>query len=207
MTATGARLPAAPEPDLVARFAEALARLWPDGGRLGLAVSGGPDSLAMLLLAEAAIPGRFEVATVDHGLRPASAGECALVAQICADRAVPCSILQVTVAPGNVQNEARKARYAALTAWAEQRVLSAIATAHHADDQAETLLMRLNRGSGLSGLAGVREEGLLVGPLFMCPVIRPLLHFRRSELAEVVARSGIAPIEDPSNSDDRFDRV
>jgi tRNA(Ile)-lysidine synthase len=114
MTATGARSPAAPDPpaELVARFAETLARLWSDGGRLGLAVSGGPDSLAMLLLAEAAIPGRFEVATVDHGLRAESAAECAMVVAICAARGIACTVLTVSVARGNVQSEARKARYA-----------------------------------------------------------------------------------------------
>lgn len=207
MTATGARSPAGPEPsaELVARFAEALARLWPDGGRLGLAVSGGPDSLAMLLLAEAAIPGSFEVATVDHGLRPASVEECALVARICAARGVPCSILRVTVAPGNVQSEARKARYLALAAWAEHRALSAIATAHHADDQAETLLMRLNRGSGLSGLTGVREARFMPGSAVA--VIRPLLAFRRRELGELVEAAGLEPVADPSNADPRFDRA
>lgn len=207
MTATAARSPAAadPQPELVARFADALARLWPDGGRLGLAVSGGPDSLAMLLLAEAAIPGRFEVATVDHGLRPASAGECAMVAEICRAKAIPCSVLAVTVASGNVQNEARKARYAALAAWAEHRVLSAIATAHHADDQAETLLMRLNRGSGLAGLTGVREARFMPGSAVS--VIRPLLTFRRRELGELVAAAGLDPVDDPSNADARFDRA
>src|SRR6187399_3479258 len=109
MTATGARSPAAPElpPEQVARFSEALARVWPDGGRLGLAVSGGPDSLAMLLLAEAAIPGQFEVATVDHGLRPESARECAKVAEICAGRAIDCAMLAVTVSGGNLQAGAR----------------------------------------------------------------------------------------------------
>src|SRR6187399_1345213 len=103
MTATGARSPAAaePSPELVARFAEALSRLWPEDGRLGLAVSGGPDSLALLLLAEATIPGRFEVATVDHGLRAASADECAMVAQVCAERDIPCSTLAVALASGN----------------------------------------------------------------------------------------------------------
>lgn len=207
MTATGARSPAAPDPspELVARFAEALARLWPEDGRLGLAVSGGPDSLALLVLAEATIPGRFEVATVDHGLRPASAGECAMVARICAERGIPCSILAVTLAAGNVQSEARKARYAALAAWAEQRVLSAVATAHHADDQAETLLMRLNRGSGLSGLTGVREARFMPGSAVA--VIRPLLAFRRHELGELVTSAGLEPVQDPSNADERFDRV
>lgn len=207
MTATRARSPAAPDPpaELVARFHEALARLWPDDGRLGLAVSGGPDSLALLLLAEATIPGRFEVAAVDHGLRAASADECAMVARVCAERRIPCSTLAVTLAAGNVQNEARKARYAALAAWAEQRGLSAIATAHHADDQAETLLMRLNRGSGLSGLTGVRESRFMPGSAVS--VIRPLLTFRRHELGELVASAGLDPVQDPSNADERFDRV
>ena len=205
MTATRARSPAAPEPDLVARFAEALSRLWPEDGRLGLAVSGGPDSLALLLLAEATIPGRFEVATVDHGLRAASAEECAMVAQVCAEREIPCSTLAVTLASGNVQSEARKARYAALAAWAEQRVLSAVATAHHADDQAETLLMRLNRGSGLSGLTGVRESRFM--PRSAVSVIRPLLTCRRHELGALVAAAGIEPVQDPSNEDEQFERV
>jgi tRNA(Ile)-lysidine synthase len=207
MTATGARSPAAAEPpaELVARFADALARLWPDGGRLGLAVSGGPDSLAMLLLAEATVPGRFEVATIDHRLRPASAGECAMVAGVCAARGIPCSILEVSVAAGNVQNEARKARYAALAGWAERHGLSAVATAHHADDQAETLLMRLNRGSGLAGLTGVREARFMPGSAVA--VIRPLLAFRRAELAELIAGAGLVPVQDPSNADPRFDRA
>src|SRR6187402_3868010 len=104
MTATGARLPAAAEPpaELVTRFAEALARLWPEGGRLGLAVSGGPDSLAMLLLAEAALPGQFEVAAIDHGLRERSAAECAMVAALCAGRGIDCAVRKVTVASGNL---------------------------------------------------------------------------------------------------------
>jgi tRNA(Ile)-lysidine synthase len=104
-----------------------------------------------------------------------------------------------------VQSEARKARYAALAAWAEQRVLSAIATAHHADDQAETLLMRLNRGSGLGGLVGVREARFMPGSAVS--LIRPLLTFRRRELGELVAAAGLDPVIDPSNADDRFDRA
>src|SRR3990170_7979606 len=112
MTATGARSPAAePPPELVARFKEALGRLWPEGGKLGLAVSGGPDSMAMLLLAEAAIPGQFEVATIDHGLRREAADECAMVAGVCAEREIPCEVLQVTVGDGNVQSMARHPRY------------------------------------------------------------------------------------------------
>src|SRR5512139_2130911 len=208
MTATGARSPAADEA-LLKRFAGELDRLWPEGDRpecrLGLAVSGGPDSLAMLLLADAAIPGRFEVATVDHGLRPESAAECGMVADMCAARGIPCAVLSVSVAEGNLQAAAREARYAALTRWASSRGLTAIATAHHADDQAETLLMRLNRGSGVAGLAGVRERSWLAHSGIA--LIRPLLAFRRAELAGVVAASGLAPVQDPSNADDRFDRA
>jgi tRNA(Ile)-lysidine synthase len=187
------------------RLRAELERLWPEGGRLGLAVSGGPDSLALLLLAHAAIPERFAVATVNHGVRPEAAGECALVEAVCAERGIPCQSLSVTVRGNNLQSAARDARYLALGAWAEQTGLGAIATAHHADDQAETLLMRLNRASGLSGLAGVRERSH--GPGFEIPVIRPLLRFRRRELAAIVARAGLDPVRDPSNLDDRFDRV
>jgi tRNA(Ile)-lysidine synthase len=207
MTGIGARSPAAadPPPELVARFVESLARLWPDRGRLGLAVSGGSDSLALLLLAEAAIPGQFDVATVDHGLRPESANECTMVADLCAARGVDCAILRVTVGSGNLQSEARRVRYAALLDWAEHRDLSAIATAHHADDQAETLLMRLNRGSGLAGLVGVREARFMPGSAVS--LVRPLLGFRRAELADLVGAAGLDPVQDPSNADERFDRV
>jgi tRNA(Ile)-lysidine synthase len=208
MTATGARSPAAePPPELVARFKAALERLWTDGGKLGLAVSGGPDSLAMLLLAEAAIPGRFEVATVDHGLRPEAKDECTLVERICGDRDIPSTVLRVQLGEGNLQQQAREARYAALADWAGSRELRAVATAHHADDQAETLLMRLNRGSGVAGLAGVRERAFLDPPYFALPLIRPLLTFRRAELARVTAAAGVEAVDDPSNFDDRFDRV
>jgi tRNA(Ile)-lysidine synthase len=192
-------------PQQAERFAADLGRLWPEGERFGLAVSGGPDSLAMLLLAHAATPGRFAVATVNHGLRPEAGAECALVEQVCAASGVPCAVLEIDVAPGNLQAEARAARYAALAAWAERDGLTALATAHHADDQAETLVMRLNRASGLAGLAGVRSRAVVPGGKL--PLLRPLLRWRRAELAEIVARSGLEPAQDPSNADDAYDRV
>ncbi|GGD58053.1 tRNA lysidine(34) synthetase TilS [Erythrobacter arachoides] len=195
------------DPELVGRFREALERLNGGGARIGLAVSGGPDSMAMLLLAHAAIPGHFAVATVDHGLRPDAKDECALVVAACEARGVPCTVLTVTVAAGNVQAEARKARYLALGEWAEDNALPAVATAHHADDQAETLLMRLNRGSGVSGLAGVREVTNFIGTGYYASVIRPLLAFRRAELRDVVERACLAVAHDPSNEDPAFDRV
>jgi tRNA(Ile)-lysidine synthase len=160
----------------------------------------------MLLLAEAAIPGRFEVATVDHGLRPESIAECAFVESICRERGVPCAVLSVSVDDdGNLQANARKARYEALRDWAEGRRLSAVATAHHEDDQAETLVMRLNRGSGVAGLAGVRERTRLLGSDVV--LVRPMLMFSRWALERIVQASGIKPIRDPSNEDQRFDRV
>lgn len=192
-------------PDLASRFTTDLAALWRGEGRLGLAVSGGPDSLALLLLAHAALPGRVAAATVDHGLRAESAAEAAFVGQICSELEVPHVALRVAVEPGNVQAQARAARYAALAGWMESEGLEALATAHHADDQAETLLARLNRGSGVAGLAGVRARALVPGTGL--PLIRPLLGWRRSDLADVVERAGIAAVQDPSNTDDRFDRA
>ncbi len=195
----------AADPQLTARFTADLAALWSGTGRLGLAVSGGPDSLALLLLARAALPDRIAAATVDHGLRPEAAQEADMVARVCASLDVPHRTLRVEVPAGNVQSQARAARYAALAEWMEAEGLEALATAHHADDQAETLLLRLNRGSGASGLAGVRARGLV--PNTRLPLVRPLLGWRRAELAGIVSAAGIDAAQDPSNLDDRFDRV
>lgn len=194
-----------PSAQAVTRFAADLAALWPGEGRLALAVSGGPDSLAMLLLAAAALPGRVAAATVDHGLRAESAAEAAMVAALCRQIDVPHRTLKVQLAAGNVQAEARAARYAALAEWMEREGLAALLTAHHADDQAETLLLRLNRGSGVAGLSGIRARGMVPGTRL--PLLRPLLGWRRAELADVVAAVGVTAADDPSNRDDRFDRA
>jgi tRNA(Ile)-lysidine synthase len=151
------------------------------------------------------MPERIEVATVDHGLRRDSAREAAMVADLCATCSVPHRILAVEVGPGNLQDRARAARYAALGTWMAERGLGALATAHHADDQAETLLMRLNRGSGVAGLAGVRARGMVPGTRLA--LLRPLLGWRRAQLAELVAASRLEPAQDPSNEDPRFDRA
>ena len=177
--------------DLPRRFAADLAVLWPQderSGPLGLAVSGGPDSVALLLLAHRALPGQIAVASIDHGLRPEAAGEVALVERIAAARGIPFTPLTVTLAPGNTQARAREARYAALAEWAESEGLGAVATAHHADDQAETLLMRLNRASGVAGLAGVRPRGVVPGTAI--PLLRPVLDWRRAELGAAVRAAG-----------------
>lgn len=161
--------------------------------------------MALLLLANAALPGRVEAATVDHGLRAESASEARMVASVCAAIDVPHTVLPVQLAGGNLQAEARAARYKALAGWLDERKLSALTTAHHADDQAETLLMRLNRASGVAGLAGVRARGSLPGTTLL--LLRPLLGWRRAELAEIIAAAGIEPVQDASNVDDRFDRA
>lgn len=190
--------------ELIERFrADTLAltgRLMP--GRLGLAVSGGPDSLALLLLAHAAFPGAIAAATVDHGLRPESAAEAHFVAKICVRLGVPHAVLAAgEPVAGNVQAAARALRYRLLGQWAAHEGVAWLATAHHCDDQAETLLMRLGRGAGLAGLAGVRARTQIHG----LAVIRPLLGWSRAELAQISAP--LDPVADPSNADPRYDRV
>ncbi|WP_380874937.1 tRNA(Ile)-lysidine synthase [Sphingomonas sp. DBB INV C78] len=183
------------------RFRTDLVALTGDpAARIGVAVSGGPDSLALLLLAHAALPGMIAAATVDHGLRREAADEAAFVAGLCSVRGIPHATLSVSVesAGEGIQAAARAARYAALEDWRSREGLDFIATAHHADDQAETLLMRASRSAGIGGLAGIRRRN--------GSVIRPLLDWRRAELAAIVADAGITAIDDPSNRDDRFDR-
>jgi tRNA(Ile)-lysidine synthase len=194
-----------PAPEHVARFRRDLQALAPSSERLAVAVSGGPDSLALLLLAHAAFPGTIEAATVDHRLRKESVVEALHVEDICERLGCPHTILEVSVpdGPAGVQAEARHARYAALSRWAEARGIAALATAHHADDQAETLLMRVQRGSGVAGLSGIRPtrpEGDLL-------LIRPLLGWTKAELVHIVASAGIEVVDDPSNHDPRFDRA
>jgi len=193
-----------PHDDLFARFAAELGDLVEPDERLGVAVSGGPDSVALLLLAAATRPGQVEAATVDHGLRRESAAEARFVAELCNRLGVPHASLTVDVSPGaSLQARARNARYRALTDWATEERLDAVATAHHADDQAETLLMRLARGAGLSGLAATRRIRQLDRDVML---VRPLLGWRRAELRDIVHAAGIEPVDDPANRDPRHDR-
>lgn len=176
-------------------------------GRVGLAVSGGPDSLAMLLLFHEVAPRNFCVATVDHGLRAESADEAAMVAALCAERAIAHRTLALTLNKGSaVQERARAERYAALAQWARNEGLAAIVTAHHADDQAETMVMRLNRGAGLRGLAAMRSTATVPGAPDLA-LIRPLLSWRRADLRKVVEAAGLVAADDPSNRDSAYERV
>jgi tRNA(Ile)-lysidine synthase len=172
---------------------------------LAVAVSGGADSMALLALAHAAFPGQVVAATVDHGLRAAAAEEAALVAAWCADAGVPHTTLAAdrAIGPSDIQAEARALRYDLLTRWATDAGATIVATAHHADDQAETFLMRVARGSGPAGLAGIRARRAL-GALTL---VRPLLGWRRAGLRGLVEAAGIPFFDDPSNSDTRYERV
>lgn len=168
--------------------------------RFGIAVSGGPDSMALLALAARQWPGQVAAATVDHGLRPQARAEAEMVAHWCAVH----EIAHVTLRPGNpiggnLQAEGRRVRYALLEDWRIAQGLDWLLTAHQADDQIETVLMRLNRGAGVSGLAAIRSRrGVL---------LRPLLAVRRADLRAWCKAQDVPFIDDPSNADPRFDRA
>ena len=196
------------DPAAIDRFKADIDRVAPADGKLGIAVSGGPDSLALLLLANAARPGRIEAASVDHALRPGSADEARMVADLCDRLGIPHATLKAEwkrKPQTAIQERARAERYRLLARWASERGLNAIATAHHLDDQAETLLMRLNRGSGVRGLAGMRPVAFVPGAKLR--LARPLIGWRRAELEQLCAQAGVTPADDPSNSDERFERV
>lgn len=188
------------EPDFLGRFTAALCKLDNADDRLLCAVSGGPDSLALLVLAEQVLPGRLVAATVDHQLRAESADEAQIVADICRNLGIPHFILTPDEKiSGNLQSSARAARYALLERAADGQNCQHIATAHHADDQLETLLMRLARGSGVDGLSGIRARN--------GRVVRPLLEFTKAELTDICVSAGIEWVNDPSNANIDFDRV
>ena len=147
---------------------------------VAIAVSGGPDSMALLALAGAAWPGQVIAATVDHGLRADAADEAALVARFCLRQGpIPHATLipATPLGTANLQARARAARYTLLTDWARGSKATILATAHHADDQAETFLMRAARGSGLSGLAAIRPNHRIADDLVL---LRALLDWRRA---------------------------
>ncbi|MBX9797718.1 tRNA lysidine(34) synthetase TilS [Sphingomonas sp.] len=198
-----------PPAEAVARFRADLSALTGPlaDARLAIAVSGGADSMALLALAAAALPGQVIVATIDHRLRPENAGEAVMVAGWCALAQVPHATLAVTeprAAGDNLHDWARQARYRLLTDWAAAAGAALLATAHHADDQAETFLMRAVRGAGVAGLAGIRARQEIRPGITL---VRPLLGWRRAELRALAQSAGLPFVDDPSNADDRFERT
>ncbi len=184
---------------------------------LMLAVSGGADSIAMMhliaLWSARHTDGlrKIIVATVDHGLRPESRGEALWVAGEARALGFPHEVLtwQGPKPTAGLQDAARTARYRLLSelGWREGRNGPvAIVTAHTEDDQAETFLMRLARGSGLDGLTGMSESRIL-RPGASCRLLRPLLRVSGGRLKATLSARGLPWIEDPSNDCDRFERV
>ena len=175
--------------------------------RLGVAVSGGGDSMACLdlMLWHGAERGfSVEAVTVDHGLRPEAKDEIALVAAFCAGRGVPHSVLEWHWdGSGNLQAEARAARYGLIGAWAKDRRIDWVALGHTRDDVAETFLMRLARQAGVDGLSEM-ERSFTRGGLRW---IRPLLAHERQHWRDYLSRHKIAWAEDPSNENAEFERV
>lgn len=176
--------------------------------RIGIAVSGGGDSLALLHYLRDA-PGwsgvHLEAATVDHGLRSEAAQEAAFVAETCAQLGIAHTTLQWRDwdGDGNLQARARDARYALLAEWAQDHGCDAVAVGHSSDDQAETVLMNFARGSGVSGLRGMPRGFEQGGMRF----IRPLIGVSRAALRGFLKEREQEWIEDPSNEDLRFTRV
>ena len=177
-------------------------------GQLGVAVSGGGDSTALLYLL--GLWGRLNdcsilAVTVDHGLRKAATAEAKAVSEQCKALGIEHEILTWTGRDlsGNLQDQARRARYGLIADWAAQRGLKNVALGHTLDDQAETVLMRLARGSGVDGLsamAAVRDADDVRW-------LRPMLGILREDLRGFLRETDVDWIEDPSNEDLRFDRV
>lgn len=175
---------------------------------LGIAVSGGGDSMALLAMAREWRDGQAGrqvfSATVDHNLRPESGDEAKSVAQIAASWDIPHQILTWTDAPnGNLQASARDARRRLLADWAGQVNIPVVCLGHTRDDVAETFLMRLARGSGVDGLSRMSQTFFANGQVFA----RPMLMLARDDLRDMLRTRGITWIDDPSNDDTRFDRV
>lgn len=174
-----------------------------------LAVSGGPDSMALMGLCaqwrERRGGPRISVASVDHGFRAEARDEVELVAQHAETLGLQCHRLKREgEAPASgLQEFARQARYDLLFDCARNIDAQALVTAHHADDQAETVLMRLCRGSGPGGLAGMRADT----PRGAITLLRPLLDVPRARLAASLADLALPSVADPSNADPQFERV
>ena len=179
---------------------------WPTiPGRIGVAVSGGSDSLALLHILVDWGQAPLVAATVDHGLRPEAQDEAAYVARICEGLGVPHQTLtwQGWNGRGNLQDHARRNRYALLSEWAQNESIEAVCLGHTENDQAETFLMRLARESGLDGLTGMPATTERFGMRFD----RPLLGVGRAALRSYLEKRGVDWVEDPSNDDAGFDRI
>jgi tRNA(Ile)-lysidine synthase len=174
-----------------------------------LAVSGGADSTALMQLAarwrDAGGATPLFIATVDHGIRPEAAAECARVCLMATRLNLPSTVKTWSGAKpsSRLQESARAARWSLLAEAARAYGADAVATAHTLDDQAETVLMRLAHGSAIEGLAAMRPRSCRDGLVRL----RPFLTLPKARLLATLREASIDWIEDPSNSDPRFERV
>jgi tRNA(Ile)-lysidine synthase len=183
--------------DLPDQFRAHLASLALPGGPALVAVSGGLDSIVLLDLLHRTSDGTREliVAHADHGIHPDSGAVAARVSAFAAGLGLRCEVARLGLGPETGETSAREARYGWLLQLRERVGAALIFAAHHADDQVETVLMRALEGTGPAGLAGMRP---VAGPL-----VRPLLHFRRAELARYARAGELSVWVDPANSDPR----
>ena len=179
-----------------------------------LAISGGPDSTALMLLAARWRTGlahgpKLFAATIDHGLRPEAAAEARKVARLARKLGIAHRTLRWTgrKPAAGLQEAARNARYRLLAKAARELGAPAIITAHTLDDQAETVLIRMTRGSGMSGLAGMRRVAVVPGGGNKLTLVRPLLQLAKSRLIATLRAEKVSFAEDPSNRDPRFARA
>jgi len=177
---------------------------------IGLAVSGGPDSLALMLLAQSwaqslATPPKLIVYSLDHGLRPEARDEVAMVLDASSRLGLEARALAWTdeKPETGVQEAARQARYRLIGEAMAADGATMLLTAHHRADQAETVLMRLAHGSGVEGLKAMMPMAMLDNLV----IFRPLLEAEPAALAALVAEAGIEPAHDPSNDDSDYERI
>lgn len=172
-----------------------------------VAVSGGADSLALALLMSQIC--KIETVTVDHGLRSEAADEARFVGDVMARHSIAHTVLQWKgeKPTTNVQAAARSARYELIQNWCVEKEITNLVLAHHMDDQAETFLMRLSRGSGVYGLASMAEKSPLMGSLGSIMLLRPLLAINKEQLKATLVSMKQDWVEDPSNNDLQYDRI
>jgi tRNA(Ile)-lysidine synthase len=196
-----------------AEIAPIFARFFKADDHILVAVSGGPDSIALLALLKEWDQAKLHAVTVDHALRAQSRAEAEYVQTFCKRLGIPHHILNWDgkKPESGLQQAARNVRYSLLCDFTRARGLTCLTTAHHADDQAETILMRLTSGSGLAGLAGMREEQMrfetLQAQREAIRHVRPLLAFPKARLVMSCKARGLGYVEDQSNDDPRFERV
>ncbi len=181
-----------------------MARFGPPPGLVALGVSGGPDSLALALLARDWGRARLLALVVDHGLRAESGAEALHVQAMLAGQGIAARVLRLRLPPGPaLQERARAARHAALLAACGQEGAPWLLLGHQRRDQAETVLLRARHGSGRAGLAAMAPARAAAEAM----ILRPLLDVPPAVLEAVCAAAGLQPVRDPSNHDPRFARA